>query len=58
LKANGVWIDIAKYMKKSYIMEGNYLQENIYNIEDEAYHMSGGKSSPISAVRFREISRL
>lgn len=39
-------------------MQGDYLLENIYNIEDEAYHMSGGKSSPISAIRFREINRL
>ena len=52
LKANAVWKDIKKYMSKSYIMEGDYLLEPTYNIEDEAYHMSGGKSSPISAIRF------
>lgn len=31
-------------MKKSYIMEGDYMTEPNYNIEDEAYLMSGGKS--------------
>ena len=31
-------------MKKSYIMEGDYMTEPTYNIQDEAYLMSGGSA--------------
>jgi len=37
LDANGVWKSVKTYMKKSYVMEGDYLKEPTFNIEDEAY---------------------